>query len=328
MLNQSKRKTILFVSKGVHAASTRYRALHYFSYLQHAGWKTEHFTAHSSPLNRIQLLLKARQFQTVVIVRRMYPAWFMGLLQLACDNIVFDFDDAIFVNSNGTNATRRLKRFTIMMSYCNQVWAGNDFLASSAGKNNNVKLLPTAIDIEHYSVSTEKPATNIDLVWIGSSSTRKYLELLLPMLDSLVTELPQLRLKIIADFDLDTQRLETLPIQWAEDTEAMELASSHIGIAPMVDNDWTRGKCGLKLLQYMAAGLPVISSPFGANKKIVIEGETGLFANSEQQWKNAIRKLVSDTELRKHMSKNGKQRVLDHYSISANCEKIKKALLS
>ncbi|MBE9516189.1 MAG: glycosyltransferase family 4 protein [Proteobacteria bacterium] len=319
-------KRILFVSKGTHAASTRYRALHYFDCLQQAGWQTEHFTAHSSPVSRIRLLLKARQFHTVVIVRRLFPAWFMGMLQLACDNIVFDFDDAIFTHSSGANAARRIKRFTTMVVYCNQVWAGNGFLANAASKNNNVMLLPTAINTGHYAVNTVKPETSIDLVWIGSSSTRKYLELVLPILESLATELPQLRLKIIADFSLDTRQIKTLPVQWAEDTEAMELASSHIGIAPMIDNDWTRGKCGLKLLQYMAAGLPVISSPFGANREIVIEGETGLFADSEQQWKNAIRTLASNVDLRQRMGNTGKQRVLDHYSINTNCEKIKKAL--
>ena len=327
MSNLRTNRNILFVSKGTHAASTRYRALHYYNCLQQAGWQPQHFTAKSHPINRIRLLLKARKFHTIVIVRRMFPAWFMGLLQLACDNIIFDFDDAIFVRSNGAAADRRMKRFTTMAAYCNQVWAGNRFLARAASKNNNVVLLPTAIDIDHYDVTSKKPDTTIDLVWIGSSSTRKYLELVIPALESLAVELPQLRLKIIADFDANTRHIRTLPIQWTENTEAQQLASSHIGIAPMIDNDWTRGKCGLKLLQYMAAGLPVITSPFGANKEIVIDGETGLFADSEQQWLQAIRRLAADAALRERMGAAGKHHVAQHYSITANCEKIKKALL-
>lgn len=257
----------------------------------------------------------------------MFPAWFMSLLQLACDNIIFDFDDAIFVRSNGAAAVRRMKRFKTMVAYCNQVWAGNSFLARAASKNNNLMLLPTAINIDHYAVNATKPDTSIDLVWIGSSSTRKYLELVIPALESLAADLPQLRLKIIADFDVNSRHIKTLPVQWTEETEAQELAGSHIGIAPMIDNDWTRGKCGLKLLQYMAAGLPVITSPFGANKEIVIDGETGLFADSEQQWIQTMQQLVTDAGLRERMGSAGRQRAQDYYSIAASCEIIKKALL-
>lgn len=324
MSNQKNKTGVIFVSKGLHAASTRYRALHYFECL--AGFRPEHFSARSNPVNRITLLFRARRARAVVIIRRLLPAWYMKLLRSACNNIIFDFDDAIFVRSNGNASENRMRRFNVMLQYCTQVWAGNGFLARAAGTNNNVILLPTAIDENKYNIQVNKPENSIDLVWIGSSSTRRYLEMILPALESAARDMPGLRLKIIADFDLQTETITTVPVQWADNTEADELASSHIGIAPLIDNDWTRGKCGLKLLQYMAAGLPVITSPCGANSEIVVADETGLFADTDRQWVEAINRLAADTGLRETMGKAGKKRVSERYSISANCKTITRAL--
>ena len=316
-------KRILFISKGEHSASTRYRALTYFPYLKDAGWQPQHLAAASTPLKRLSLLKAASQADVVVVLRRNFSTIFLFLLRRFSHRLVFDFDDAIFLRSNGEPSKLRMKRFQHMMHVCDQVWAGNTYLADMARRlNNNVDTLPTSIKPEKYSITTNQPSENIDLVWIGSSSTRKYLVDLLPTLELLSEKNSHCRLKIIADFDLETTSIKTLPIQWGADTEAKELASSHIGIAPMTDNPWTQGKCALKILQYMASGLPVVASPAGINKDVVINNETGYLATTTEEWLEALQVLISDAALRVKLGKSGRENVIKNYSEASTANKM------
>ena len=316
-------RTILFISKGEDSASTRYRAFTYFPYLRNAGWRARHLTASRGPVQRLKILLCARHADVVVIVRKTLSPLFLRLLRSVSRRIVFDFDDAIFVRSNGQPSKRREQGFRRTMTACNAVWAGNSYLADAAGRlNGHVSLLPTSIQPEKYDIEVDKPQGHVDLVWIGSHSTRKYLVEAMPALEELAHRHPELRLKIIADFDLETVHLNTMPITWSEAGEAEELATSHIGIAPMPDNLWTRGKCALKILQYMAAGLPVVASPAGINKDVVRDGETGFLAETETQWNDHLENLIGDASLRKRLGINGRKRVLEDYSESATAAKM------
>jgi len=308
-------RTILFISKGSSSASTRYRALTYFSYLQAADWQPQHITATSNLLDRAKLLNCAAHADVVVILRKTFSPIFLYVLRYFSKHIIFDFDDAIFVRSNGQPSALRMKRFKRMMKLCDRVWAGNAYLAESARPfNTNVSVLPTSVDIKKYYIHPDKPENNIDLVWIGSSSTRKYLLNLLPVLETLAQQYPQIRLKIIADFDLTTESIKTLPIQWSEKIETAELTSSHIGLAPMIDNPWTRGKCALKVLQYMASGLPVVSSPSGLNKDVISHEETGYLANTDSEWLSSLEILITDPGLREHIGASGQEYAEQNFS--------------
>ena len=308
-------RSILFISKGEDSASTRYRAFNYYPYLEQAGWRPSHMTAAQGPLQRLQILRRAREADVVVILRKTLSPPFLYLLRKVARRLVFDFDDAIFVRSNGQPSRRRERGFRRIMEASDAVWAGNRHLADAAASiNGHVSLLPTSIRPDRYDVAAEKPRNHVDLVWIGSSATRKYLVEALPAMEALAQRYPQLRMKIVADFDLETRDLVTLPVTWSEAVEARELAASHIGIAPMPDNPWTRGKCALKILQYMAAGLPVVASPAGVNRDVVIDGETGYLAASRDQWTDALQKLVCDAGLRERQGRLGRQRVLESYS--------------
>lgn len=316
-------RSVLFISKGEDSASTRYRAFTYFPYLQKAGWQTRHLAAAQGPLRRLNILRQARQADVVVIIRKTLSPLFLWLLRKAARRLVFDFDDAIFVRSNGEPSKRRKQGFRRTMAVCNAVWAGNQYLAEAAAEiNDHVSVLPTSIQPDKYNLTIDKPQDHLDLVWIGSHSTRKYLVEALPALESLAQQYPQLRLKIIADFDLETSHLNTLPVTWSENAEAGELARSHIGIAPMQDNPWTRGKCALKILQYMAAGLPVVASPAGVNKDVVLDGETGYLAETETQWTNRLQTLIANPALRERLGRQGRQQVLDSYSEASTASKM------
>ena len=320
-------KRILFISKGENAPSTRYRALAYFSALRSDGWEPEHVTVRDNPLSRLQLLNRAGRADVVVILRKTFSAPFFRLLRLCSKHLVLDLDDAIFCRSNGTLSRTRRNRFARLARRCRQIWAGNEYLADACRQYNRaVSTLPTSLWPGKYSLEAEKPARHIDLVWIGSRSTRKYLDTGLPALENLADSLPHIRLKIVADFDLNSERLSTIGVPWSEENEAFALSSAHIGIAPMPDNPWTRGKCGLKVLQYMAAGLPVVSSPAGVNGVIVENGITGFLADGAEAWQKAIEKLVHDPDLRLVMGEAGRKRVLERYSVDVTYQRMARAL--
>jgi len=323
-----KDKRILFISKGKNSASTRYRALAYFDSLRSEGWEPLHITAHGI-LPRVKLLGVAKQSEVIVILRKTFSLPFLRLLRLCSKNLVFDLDDAVFCRSDGELSKSRQMSFEKVTSICEQVWAGNFYLADRAEQYNEaVKILPTSLDYRKYLLEVEKNQDHFDLVWIGSRSTQKYLKKSLPVLESMSANIPNLRLKIVADFDLPTKRLKTVAVPWSDEVEAEALASSHIGIAPMSDDPWTKGKCGLKVLQYMAAGLPVISSPAGVNREIVQEGITGFFAENPDDWRKSIDKLFRDPALRDIMGKAGQQRVIDYFSVDETFRKMSESLNS
>lgn len=319
-------KSILFISKGENSASTRYRALTYFNALRANGWYPEHITVHGT-LSRLKLLRTASRANVVVILRKTFSVPFFHLLRLCSKYLILDLDDAIFCRSNGKPSRTRQNRFAEVARRCQQIWAGNAYLSDTAGRYNAAVItLPTSLAPEKYAIEIEKPVDHIDLVWIGSSSTRRYLEAVLPTLERLVDSFPSLRLKIVADFDLASQRLHTVAIPWSEEGEAQALVSAHIGIAPMPDNPWTRGKCGLKVLQYMAAGLPVVSSRAGVNSEIIEHGVTGFLVEGHEQWRTAIGKFVQNPDLRQAMGDSGRKRVTERYSVDMTFKKMIHAL--
>jgi len=277
--------------------------------------------------NYLQALTCARQAHAVIVLRKTLPILFLWLLRRNARRLLFDFDDAIFCKDDGTRSTNRMARFSAMVRLCDKIFAGNKYLAKTAEAfNSNVIHVPTAIDSHKYFVTANKPKTSIDIVWIGSRSTRKYLEHIIPALQKARKSVFNLRLKIIADFDLSAINLQTLPIQWTSDNEAIELASAHIGIAPLIDDNWSRGKCGLKVLQYMAAGLPVIASNVGVNPELVQPGVNGDLARTMNDWIELINRLALDTNLRARYGSAGRQFVNDNYSIEVVFKRILNAI--
>jgi glycosyltransferase involved in cell wall biosynthesis len=326
-LTYRKDRRLLFVSKGADASSTRYRALQFFPHLRRNGFEPSHVTASGGIGAILETLRQARLADIVVVLRKTLPYPLLWLLRRASRRLVFDFDDAIFCNTDGTPSRTRMARFAAMAHTCDHMFAGNQFLANAtAAFTKAVTVIPTCVDVERYNIKSTKPADSLDLVWIGSNSTRKYLVDAMPWLLQATEAVPGLRLKIIADFDLPDCGVATVPVAWLAETEARELASAHIGIAPMRDDDWSRGKCALKVLQYMAAGLPVISSNSGANRDVTIEGETGFLVSSPDEWDLRLAHLANDATLRQKMGDAGRRRVNTEYSLEAVFKRLHSAL--
>lgn len=178
--------------------------------------------------------------------------------------------------------------------------------------------MPTAVDTARYDVlHATKEENFIDVVWIGSQSTSPYLQNLLPVLERAAMLEPRLRLKVIANFSLYSSILPIQNVEWREESEVAELSSAHIGIAPMPDTPWTRGKCALKVLQYMACRLPVVSSDAGANRDIILHDKSGLLAATDQQWIDGLISLAQSPQLRHIMGEVGLGICQKNFSLSS-----------
>jgi glycosyltransferase involved in cell wall biosynthesis len=310
-------KSILFVSKDMTAASTRYRALAYFPYLRQAGWNPSHLSANSTifPWTLIQ---QARQADVVVVLRKVFSFHSLYLLRRAARRLVFDFDDAVFVHNDASPSRRRTTRFARMVRQADHVFAGNRYLVDIATHfTSRVTLLPTTLEPKAYPLAEQKDEGRLDLVWIGSRSTARYLSSLLPLLQEAAEEIPTLRLKVIADFTPQADRLTIMPVPWSPENEAVEVGTAHIGIAPMPTDAWTVGKCGLKVLQYMAAGLPVVASGGGIHDHLVQDGVTGFLPTNQAAWMDALRRLAIAPSLRAAMGLRGRLRLEESYATAA-----------
>jgi glycosyltransferase involved in cell wall biosynthesis len=276
---------------------------------------------------RRALLARAGEYDALLLFRKLLDPSDARLLRRHARKIFFALDDAVMFHAHAVSAFsqwRTTRRFEATAAVVDHVIAGNEYLADFfRRRGRTVTVLPTCVDPAHYRVKNDGgdgAAANgaVRLVWIGSSSTLPYLVEQLPAIRAAAQRVPGLRLLTIADRTIDAGAagvpVEHVP--WSADAEADALGRGDIGIAPTPDDRWTRGKCGFKLIQYMAAGLPTIASPIGANAEIVRAGETGLLATTPKEWTNAIERLAGDAALRRRMGLAGRERVEREYSLN------------
>jgi glycosyltransferase involved in cell wall biosynthesis len=211
-----------------------------------------------------------------------------------------------------------------MMKRVNFVIAGNQFLKSQViPYNPNVEVIPTSIDLSQYSVKKGyHPQGPITIGWLGSSSTLKYLRPLLPTLEKMFNGYPHFQLKIVCDQFLDSSYLPIIKKRWSSEEEEGDLKSFDIGIMPLSDDLWSRGKCGLKIVQYFGVGIPAVCTPVGMNRDIVENGVNGFWAQREEEWMSSLLKLMQDEELRKKMGRIGRKRVEEAYCLEVNTRRI------
>jgi glycosyltransferase involved in cell wall biosynthesis len=265
-----------------------------------------------------------RGADAVLIQRRLLAGWQLHLLRGA-RRLLFDFDDAVFLrdsySSRGLHSGRRRRRFAVMMRAADAVIAGNSFLAAEASRwtdPRHVTVIPTCVDPGRYPVAEQvRAGDGVQLVWVGSSSTLKGLEKIQPLLNTIGRDCPEVRLKLICDRFLELTDLPVQPCPWTEATEAAEIAAGDIGISWVPDDLWSRGKCALKVLQYMAAGLPVVANPVGVQAKLIRNGENGFLVTTPAEWVDAIRALASDPALRRRLGQAARRLVETDFSIAA-----------
>ena len=236
--------------------------------------------------------------------------------------IVSDYDDAVFHRYDLHRS--RLVRYSLgnkldkLMASATLVTAGNRYLADRATAVGapRVEIVPTVVDLTAYTQRPQRPSEEAPVIgWIGTPSTwTEYMAPIMPVLEQ-VAEAAGARIAAVGAGRAAAAHplIENLP--WTEDSEVARIHAMDIGIMPLTDTPWARGKCGYKLIQYMACGLPVVASPVGVNNEIVEHGVNGFLAESDDEWRAAIRTLLGDPDLRCRMGAAGRRKVEEQYSL-------------
>ncbi len=331
-------------------ASSRYRFLQYLPYLSQQGFNVEVQplldNAYVAGLyrgdsvdvpaiarayaKRLVHLVRNRKYDLIWIEKEalpFVPGWLEVLLLGGRTSYVLDYDDAVFHNYD--RHSRRLVRTLLGTKYDRVmrgsalVVAGNAYIAERARRSGaaRVETVPTVVDLDRYPTVERYDADEIAVGWIGTPVTAKFLNVVPPILSQLR---PDERVRFVAigsgPLPWATDRVEVAP--WSSETEVARLRSLSIGIMPIPDNPFERGKSGLKLLQYMAVGLPVVASPVGVNREIVEQGVNGFLCETTDEWVTAIRALAADAGLRQRMGQAGRRKVEALYSLQASAPRM------
>ena len=272
---------------------------------------------------RLATLLSADSFDLLWIEKELFPwlpKWAEKLLANTGIPYVVDFDDAVFhrydLHANPIIRSMLGKSIDAVMRSARTVLVGNDYLAGHASRAGAKKIeyLPSVVDLDRYSIRGNA-STQIRIGWIGSPVTAPYLGLIRDALEQTSRQL-DLNLVLVGVGKQDPlPGLEKEILPWSEAGEVAAIQSFDVGIMPLPDEPFERGKCGYKLIQYMACGLPVIASPVGANMQIVEQGRTGFLASSSADWVQALVTLGQDAGLRDKVGKAGRAKVEKEYSL-------------
>ncbi|PWL30508.1 MAG: group 1 glycosyl transferase [Fluviicola sp. XM-24bin1] len=354
-MQKSMSKRILFIAPypNAQAPSQRFRFEQYIPALKEAGFEIEvnpflsakdwaplykegsfarkGWSMVRSFIRRWGLMTKIRRFDYIFIHREASmigpPVFEFIIAKVLRKKYIYDFDDAIWLpNYSQSNAKfHRLKAYgkvKKIIRWADSVVVGNSFLAEYASKyNDNVQIIPTTIDLENvHNLVTKHQEDVIRIGWTGSHTTMEYLPLLVPTLKELEQNHP-IKFRVISNHppEIELDCLEY--VKWDKDSEIEDLAAIHIGVMPLKDSIWAKGKCGFKGLQYMSLEIPSVMSAVGVNPEIVENGENGFLIEKEEDWRHVLLQLIQDIELRKKIGKAGHQTVKDRYSVAANTPK-------
>lgn len=289
-------------------------------------------------LKRLWLLRRANQFDIVIIHTEILPYFWSipeKILNLLNIPYILDFDDALFhqYDNHKMWIVRWLfgNKIPSIMRGAQLVIAGNSYISSYAKAIGveHVEVIPTVVDYQRY-INTRKPNTDSSkfiIGWIGSLSTSKYLEDIASALADVCSDgRSSVRLVGAGDVDLKDTPFEILT--WDEETEIELIKTFDVGIMPLSDDLWEQGKCGFKLIQYMACGIPVVASPVGANIDIVESGVNGYLATQHEDWVKMLKTLRDDRHLCSEMGIRGKTKVEQQYCIQVTASRMTKIIRS
>lgn len=270
---------------------------------------------------------RANQFDIIFVHREALltsSTYFERQFAKSSAKVVYDFDDSVWLPnvSSGNKALQMLKKPSKtekIVASADVVFAGNQYLADYAsGFCSNVKIIPTTIDTAYHKRKNPKTTKRICIGWTGTETTRKYLEMVKPVFQKLTVKYGEkIYFKVICDKPWKADGIELKNEKWKKETEIEQLEEIDIGVMPLTDDQWSRGKCGFKGLQYMAMESATIMSPVGVNTEIVKHGENGFLATTENEWFEQLSALIENKELRLQIGRAGRTTVEEKFSVNA-----------
>lgn len=325
-------------------ASSRYRSYQYHPLLVSAGWRVnvsplfdDAYLSHKYTSGRARLLDMAR-----ALARRLHNVWRLprgalvvieyellpyvpALLERwlawrGC-RVVVDYDDALFhqYDQHRSGWVRLLlsDKIATVMRLADTVVVGNAYLADYARRAGAraVEVIPTVVDLSRYQLKQVGAGNGVFTIgWVGSPSTARYLRDVAQPLANVCRD-ERARVRLVGAGPVEMPGVPLGLVAWCEETEVASICGFDVGIMPLPDEPWARGKCGFKLIQYMACGLPVVASPVGVNSQIVEHGVNGFLAETPAQWQEALQTLLADPGLRQRMGQAGRRKVEQRYCL-------------
>jgi len=337
------KRGLVFAKYSTLAASTRQRIVQAMPYLEQAGialnihplfdndYLARLFSGQSRSavgvanayVKRVARLLNTRDYDFLWVHYELFPylpGFMERLIGISGKPVLYDFDDAIFhqYDQNPRALVRALlgKKLVPLLRRTDIALCGNAYLRAYASQYcTRTELIPTTVDISVYTLrALTEPGAAVTVGWIGSPSTWRYCEALTGVLEEFISLPGRAVLVVGAQRAADSGSSFEFR-DWSEADEIADIQRMDIGIMPVPDEPWARGKCGYKLIQYMACGIPVVASPVGVNREIVQHGVNGFLASTNQEWREALECLATDSGLRQRMGQAGRARAVAEYSI-------------
>lgn len=333
-----------FTKYGRAAASTRQRLLQFLPALSAAGIEVEvlpligddyvrslatggsysRLAMIRSYARRFLQLLREPDYDLIWVYAELFPylpAIFERLAFRAGKPLVYDFDDAFFVTYEDKPVLDG--KIDGLIAGAAACCCGNPYLLDHARRLNASSIvLPTVVDTNAYR-PLDAPPRPPAIGWIGSPSTWPYVRPLLPLIEQLCRQGEKRFIAVGAGHGADADRFDGMEVRhWTEHREVADIQAMDVGIMPLPDDPWARGKSGYKLVQFMACGLPVVASPVGVNPLIVENGKSGYLASSKDEWARSLGLLLKSRDLRSSLGMAGRERIVAHYSLEAQAPRV------
>lgn len=306
----------------------RFRVEQYFPFLRMNNIEPLWQPLPDSIMKRFSIYKKLKDFDFVCFQRRLISPFEFFWVRRKSRRIIFDLDDAVMYRSSSSknpHSFSRLIKFKYMIKGSDVVITGNQFLKKEVLKidpGKKVFTIPTPIDINLYPKKKEVYDTSeVILGWIGTKGNLRYLEYLDHVFKILSNRFSNLKVKVVSNGIFESKFIPIINKPWKLEEENDDLISFDIGLMPLNNDLWSRGKCGLKIVQYLSVGLPVVCTPVGINQDIIKHGENGFWATDEKEWIEHLSILIENPELRKKMGIQGIKTVQDGYSLEVNSKK-------
>ncbi|MDA3886895.1 MAG: glycosyltransferase family 4 protein [Candidatus Delongbacteria bacterium] len=280
----------------------------------------------SALFKRFFHILQARRYDVIFIQKDVLPSFYLFLLRKLNNNIIFDLDDALYENHSTIKPSffsldyiffkLRKNNLVKMLKCAKAVTVTTPYLAEYVKKfNKNVHIITGPIDSSLYIPLKKDHRSKIVIGWIGSPVTTKYVQDISEVLIELQNKYSNIEFHLIGAKKFELKNVNIQFLDWSEETEIKLLSDFDIGIMPLTDDKWSKGKGGLKILQYFAMSLPVVCSPIGINNQLISQGKNGFGAKSAEDWIEYLDILINNEDLRKEMGKNGRKIIEEKYDL-------------